>query len=78
MKKEIHDENYPVGKLTPIPDFLPPPSELIFPDDNVKVTISLTKSCVAFFKAQAKKNHTKYQKMIRQVLNQYAGHYGKK
>ena len=81
MKKKIkrkyeRDPDKPVGKLTRVKDFLPPPDQLIFPDDeNVKVTITLTKSTVEYFKYQAKKNKTKYQKMIRKVLDRYAGQY---
>lgn len=73
MKKKIFDENMPIGKLTVIPNFLPPPDQLIFPGEEVvKVTISLRKDSVDYFKKQAKKNRTKYQKMIREVLHRYA------
>jgi predicted DNA binding CopG/RHH family protein len=44
-------------------------------DENVKVTIALKKSSIDFFKKEAKKQHTSYQKMIRQVINWYASHY---
>lgn len=62
----------PVGKLIPIPDFLPPPSEIVLPEQNIKVTILLNKASVEFFKKEAAKNHTKYQRMIRAVLDKYA------
>ena len=65
----------PMGKLTRVRDFLPPPSQLVVKDETAKVTIALEKSSIIFFKQQAKKNHTKYQKMIRAVLDQYASHY---
>ena len=65
----------PVGKLTRARDFLPPPSELVVREETAKVTIALEKSSIIFFKQQAKKNHTKYQKMIRAVLDQYASRY---
>ena len=65
----------PVGKLKRIKDFLPPPSQLVVKEETAKVTIALEKSSVDFFKRQAKKNHTKYQRMIREVLDQYASHY---
>ena len=74
MKRKI-DPDMPIGKLTRIPDFLPPPSELVFPRDEVKVTLSLTRSSVAFFKDQARRNRTKYQRMIREVLDRYAARY---
>ena len=72
-KKRVYDENMPVGKLTEIPDFLPPPHKLVFPKtETVKVTLSLNQSTVNFFKYHAKKNNTKYQKMIRAVVDLYA------
>jgi predicted DNA binding CopG/RHH family protein len=69
------DPNMPIGKLTRVKDFLPPPSELIFPNDTVKVTIYLSLHSVEFFKRQARRNKTKYQTMVREVLDQYASHY---
>ena len=75
MKKRAVDKNMPIGKLTKVADFLPPPNELVAPDRNVKVTILLNEASIEFFKRQAHKYHTKYQKMIRQVLDQYASKY---
>lgn len=66
----------PVGILTRVKNFLPPPDRLVFPDDPVKVTISLSRDSVEFFKSQAKRNRTKYQKMIRALLDLYAHQYG--
>ncbi len=67
----------PVGELNRVKDFLPPPSRLVLGEETAKITIALKKSSVSFFKRQAHKNHTKYQKMIREVLDQYASHYSK-
>ncbi len=75
MKKRKIDPDAPIGKLTRIKDFLPPPEELVFPKRTVKITISLDKSTVEFFKYQAKHHHLKYQKMIREVLDRYASRY---
>lgn len=70
------DPDCPVGKMTRIPNFLPPPSELIFPgDETEKVTIVLKKDNVDFFRRKAKEHHTKYQKMIREVLDRYVTKY---
>jgi len=77
-KTRVYDENMPVGKLTVIPNFLPPPEDLIFPDDIVKVTINLNKSDVEFFKKKAGKYRNKYQKMIRVVIRQYVLMHSKK
>ncbi len=51
-------------------DELPSPEELAFQDKKVKVTLS--QASVDFFKAKAKKHHTSYQAMIRQLLDIYA------
>ncbi len=78
MKKKKNyedDDGMPVGKLTEVPNFLPSPDELAVPDDTVKVTISLKITSVNFFKRQAAKHHTKYQKMIRELLDRYASRY---
>lgn len=74
-KKKRIDQEMPIGKLTRISDFLPPPEQLVVRDGNVKVTIGLRKSSVDFFKREAGKHHTKYQKMIREVLDKYVSHY---
>ena len=66
-----------MGELKVIKDFLPPPGQLILKEDNLKVTISLSKSSIDFFKKQAVKHHTSYQKMIRRVVDYYASHYQK-
>jgi len=72
MKKKISDKNMPIGKLTRIKDFLPPPEKLAIPEETIKVTLSLKKSSVDFFKYEAKTHHTKYQKMIRELVDKYA------
>lgn len=71
MKRKL-DPDMPIGKLTRVKDFLPPPEELVFPQrKTVKVTISLSELSVEFFKQQAKKHHVKYQQMIRELLDNY-------
>ena len=62
----------PIGNVEIIDDFLPPPEDLVFKEENVKITISLTKDSIEFFKKEAKKHHTQYQKMIRNLLDVYA------
>lgn len=50
----------------------PSPEELAFREESVKVTISLSRKSVEFFKNEAAKHHTQYQRMIRQLLDSYA------
>ena len=64
-----------MGDLKVVKDFLPSPEQLILKEDNVKVTISLSKSSVDYFKSVAKENRTPYQKMIRRVLDYYASQF---
>ena len=59
-----------------IPDFLPPPEELVLKEPKVKITISLSRKSVNFFKNHAKKNNTGYQTLINEVLDRYARNYG--
>jgi len=71
MSAKIKYTDEDLGDLEVVQDFLPPPSELVFKEDSVKVTISLSAESVNFFKQEAKKNHTQYQKMIRRLLDVY-------
>ncbi len=60
-----------------IQDFLPPPEELAFREEGVKVTIALSKKSIEFFKAEATKHHTQYQRMIRRLIDSYVDAYDK-
>ena len=71
MRKATKYTDEPLGEIRVINDFLPPPSELVFKEDTVKVTLGLSRRSVDFFKKQAKKHDTQYQKMIRRLLDLY-------
>ncbi|MBI2083624.1 MAG: CopG family transcriptional regulator [Deltaproteobacteria bacterium] len=75
MKKKIKYTNEPMGVLKVVEDFLPPPHELVFKKENMKVTISLSRASIEFFKRKAKEQHTQYQKMIRKLIDLYTLHY---
>lgn len=60
-----------------IQDFLPSPEQLAFREEGVKVTIALSKKSVEFFKAEAAKHHTQYQRMIRNLIDSYVDAYDK-
>ena len=66
-----------MGDLRVVKDFLPTPEQLVVKEDNVKVTISLNKSSVEFFKKTAQEHHTSYQKMIRRLIDWYASQHQK-
>ena len=63
-----------MGKVKVVSDFLPSPKELALKDETVKITIALSKTSVDFFKNEAKKYNTQYQKMIRRLLDEYTAH----
>jgi predicted DNA binding CopG/RHH family protein len=74
MKEKIKYTDEPFGKVKVVKDFLPSPQELAFKDETVKITISLSKTSIDFFKKEAKKYNTQYQKMIRRLLDEYTAH----
>lgn len=71
MTKKMAYSDEPIGRVRIVKDFLPRPEELVFKEDNVKVTLSLSRESVDFFKEEAKRNRTQYQKMIRRLLDIY-------
>lgn len=75
MKEKIKYTDGPIGKVKVIDDFLPSPEELALKEETVKVTISLSRTSVEFFKKEAKKHNTQYQKMIRRLLDEYSDHH---
>ena len=74
MKRRIKYTDEPID-LEVIDDFLPPPEKLALKEETVKVTISLSKASVDFFKKYARKLHIPYQKMIRKVVDLYVARY---
>ena len=78
MSENIRYTNEPLGKLRVVPDFLPRPEDLVFRDEGIKVTIALSKRSVDFFKTEARKHNTQYQRMIRRLLDAYAEHHAKR
>ena len=74
MNRQIQYTDEPIGDLRPVVDFLPSPEELKLKSETTKITISLSSKSVAYFKEVAKANHTQYQKMIRQLLDDYVAH----
>ena len=69
-KRTIYTDE-PLGDVEVIADFLPSPAELAFREEGVKVTLALSKSSVDFFKLEASKHQTQYQRMIRRLLDSY-------
>ncbi|PYN96837.1 MAG: CopG family transcriptional regulator [Candidatus Rokuibacteriota bacterium] len=78
MSAKIRYTDEPLGRLKVVSDFLPPPKDLVFRDEGVKVTIALSKRSVEFFKGEARKHNTQYQRMIRRLLDAYADHHSRR
>jgi predicted DNA binding CopG/RHH family protein len=76
MKRSISSTDEPIDEIRVRKDFLPPPSELVYKEDTVKVTLGLSRRSVDFFKKEAKKHETQYQKMIRRLLDLYVSKQG--
>jgi predicted DNA binding CopG/RHH family protein len=74
MKKRIKYTDEPMGKVRRVDDFLSSPEELALNNETIKITISLSKRSVEFFKREAALYNTQYQKMIRNLLDEYAVH----
>jgi hypothetical protein len=71
MSARIKYSDEPLGEPKVIRDFLPAPHELAFRDEGVKVTLALSEKSVQFFKAEAARHRTPYQRMIRRLLDAY-------
>lgn len=71
MSAKIKYTNESIGNPKVVRDFLPSPEELAFREEDVKITIVLSKKSVDFFKTEAAKSETQYQKMIRRLLDAY-------
>lgn len=59
------------AKLVAVEDFLPRPEELVFRPKGVKVTLTLSEDSLTYFKEQAERLHTPYQRMIRNLIDEY-------
>ena len=71
MREKTKYTDEPIGDVEIIRDFLPSPEELAFRDEGVKITLSLSRKSVDFFKSEAAKHQTQYQRMIRKLLDAY-------
>src|SRR5687767_10937394 len=61
-----------IGRVRMIDDFLPSPDALVAREDNIKVTLGLSRRSVDFFKRAAKERRVPYQRMIRALVDAYA------
>jgi predicted DNA binding CopG/RHH family protein len=67
-----------IGRIKVIDDFLPSPDALVAREDNVKVTLGLSRRSLDFFKREAKARRVPYQRMIRALVDAYAEKQGRR
>ena len=76
MKKRTvkyrEDRGEIVGKLRRVKDELPSPDELAGVKTQTKITLSLDDDALAFFKREASRRKSSYQRMIRNLVSAYA------
>ncbi|MBK7105291.1 MAG: CopG family transcriptional regulator [Ignavibacteriae bacterium] len=75
MKKKIKYSDEQLGEILIVKDFLPKPEDLVYKEETIKITLNLSKSSIEFFKQIAKKHGSQYQKVIRNLLDNYTSHY---
>ena len=71
MSAKLKYTDEPLGRTQVVADFLTSPSELAFREEGVKVTLALSRKSIEFFKSEAAKHRTQYQRMIRRLLDAY-------
>jgi len=71
MSKQIPYSKEPIDEFKLVKDFLPSPSDLALKNKNTKFTISLSSDSLSYFKDVAETHHMQYQKIIRQLLDEY-------
>ena len=74
-KSAPEDINEALISSIQVEDFLPPPELLIPKEETKKITITLSKRSIDFFKEVSRKTDIPYQQMIRKVLDTYTEHY---
>ena len=60
-----------IAQAKVVTDFLPSPDKLVFKESTVKITLSLSKRSIDFFKAKASQYNVPYQTMIKKVVDLY-------
>ncbi|MGI0479617.1 hypothetical protein ACN4EE_02385 [Geminocystis sp. CENA526] len=71
MKNTTPDPAYPIGDVTIVTDFLPPPEQLVPKKNTVRITMEFTKESIDFFKREAQHHNASYQAMIRNLVDFY-------
>ena len=70
QKIKYTDEPIKLGKR--LADFLPPPAQLVRKEATVKITLELNRHSLEVMRAHAKRQNVPYQRMLRQLVDEYA------
>ncbi len=71
MSKPIHYSDEPLGEFRLVSDFLPAAEEFALREESVKITLSINKESLDFFKSEAHREHISYQDVIQKLLDTY-------
>ncbi len=71
MNNTTPDLAKPIGNVTIVKDFLPPPEELVPKKKTVRITMEFTEESIEFFKREAQLHNASYQAMIRNLVDAY-------
>ncbi|HEY4751539.1 MAG TPA: hypothetical protein VIH60_14220 [Steroidobacteraceae bacterium] len=66
----------PLGALRVLPDFLP--AAAAPREEEVRITVLLSRTSLEFFKAEARRHNTQHQRLIRKLLDRYAEKHSRK
>jgi len=70
-KERVKYTNEPMQIGEEVDNFLPSPEKLVLRPKPIRVTLTLDADTVAYFKAEADRLEVSYQRMIRNLLNEY-------
>ena len=71
MNNTTPDPAQPIGYVTIVDDFLPPPEQLVAKKKTVSVTIELSEESIRFLKKQAQSLNNSYQNVISELIDNY-------
>jgi predicted DNA binding CopG/RHH family protein len=76
-KEKVKYTDEPMELGEEVENFLPPPDKLVLRPKPIRVTLTLDAETVEYFKAEAERIDVPYQRMIRNLLNEYRARMGR-
>ena len=70
-KERVKYTDEPIQLGEEVENFLPTPDKLVLRPKPVRVTLTLDADTVAYFETEAERLEVPYQRMIRNLLNEY-------